>query len=310
MSFLGAAASAVPSIMLPTAKAITSSASAAGLLGGSSFMSGLSSFANSNFGSQLFGSLAGAASSGLGGILNYQNNKKLQKKSYRYALLLQRQQQEWMERMSNTAHQREVKDLRAAGLNPILSAMGGNGASVGSASGSPVSAPSGQMFDFDSVVQSAISAARHFSQSQVDSAQARSLLTDAANQTARTKIEQTRANQEMYATNLKAIVDLENIKRRTSDNEERRKLDATIASTMSLTNELIARERNETEREINAARLVEERRRFTLDERRFMFDKQYRNHVLQLMRGDNVRGWVDTLSRPVSFGFPGSRIFN
>lgn len=59
------------------------------------------------------------------------------------------QQMDFQERMSNTAYQRQVKDMEAAGLNPMLAYVKGGGAS----------SPSGSMATYQSPVSGAAQAA-------------------------------------------------------------------------------------------------------------------------------------------------------
>lgn len=55
----------------------------------------------------------------------------------------------WQEFMSSSAHQREIEDLKKAGLNPVLSAFGGNGASTTSGATASAQTPSGAMGSTD-----------------------------------------------------------------------------------------------------------------------------------------------------------------
>ena len=69
----------------------------------------------------------------IGGLASIYGGRKANIASAKQA----QRQMDFQERMSSTAHQREVQDLRAAGLNPILSATGGPGASTPSGAQAP-----------------------------------------------------------------------------------------------------------------------------------------------------------------------------
>lgn len=114
-------------------------------------------------GGDMFGAIIGAASQDIQNMKLMDFNANRQNKQIQAAIMAQREAQAWMERMSNTAYQRAMADMKQAGLNPILAYSQGGASTPSSGAASMASANGGAQ---GSVAQAAIGGSRVASQIQ------------------------------------------------------------------------------------------------------------------------------------------------
>lgn len=152
----------------------------------------------------------GMASQMGGAYLNYRGTKKTNEMNRSIA----RDQMAFQERMSSSAHQREVKDLKAAGLNPILSA-GGSGASTPAGSAPMMQ---NELGEIGKGIKDSVSSAMEMTRLKNDIALQRESIATQKTQQKKNIADQAKATADMNLTNkLETIKSIEaNIAQQTS----------------------------------------------------------------------------------------------
>lgn len=174
---------------------------------------------------------------------------------------------DFQERMSNTAHQREVIDLQRAGLNPILSSK------LGGASSPP--GATGQIADFGQATNSALAAMTAGSNLRLQAAQTR---------------------------DINAAADLKEVQSRVSKRTELEQVDTVRESLYKLRNEadLTWDQRQRLEREIK--NLEQTLKILKLDESHSAFDLARARSESDFYQsfGGKVAPWLDHIMRKIN----------
>ena len=110
----------------------------------------------------ILGALIGGAASLIGGKIANKGRADQANISGEFNQASAREQMDFQERMSNTAHVRQMNDLKKAGLNPLLSAKYGGASSPGGASASR------PMADQKDIISPAISSALAIQQNEAN----------------------------------------------------------------------------------------------------------------------------------------------
>lgn len=141
--------------------------------------------------------IGSVASGVLGPAMNYFG----QKEANRANITNSKEQMDFQKMMSDTAHQREVADLQAAGLNPNLSA-GGNGSSTPSGAAATVQAPQVNMPEVFSLYSGLESLRQNQERINIDKANSAAGISKTLSETELTKMKSVLAQKGMIKADL------------------------------------------------------------------------------------------------------------